>query len=256
MLPANPRSRDRGASLAEYGLLVALVALVSIVALGGLASAAGGAFDATAAEIAADPASPPTTGGDGGTPVATTPAPPATTTPTTAAAAPTTTTPTTIRVTTTTAAPTTTAPTTTAPPTTAAPTTAPPTTAPPVSSAIAGTGSGARQWWDSWGQRGAWVATATITNSHNRPAWVNLEISTVYGDGRVVRTTSTVYVGPNGSSPFSTYDNAQSKNGTTADDVVQVQVRPTGGITYVNGWNETPLVVSGAAITATAPSMP
>jgi Flp pilus assembly pilin Flp len=252
MLPADPRTRERGATLAEYGLLVALVSLVSIVALGGLASAARGTLDDTAAEIAADPASSPSAGGGGA---------PSPSTPTTAAGAPTTTTPTTVPVTTTTAAPTTTAPPTTAapttaPPTTAAPTTAPPTTAPPVNSPIAGTGSGARQWWDNWGQRGAWVATATITNSHNRPAWVHVEVSAVYGDGRVVRTTTTVYVGPNGSTPFSTYDNVQSKNATAADDVVQVQVRPTGGITYTSGWNETPLVVSGTSITATAPSMP
>jgi Flp pilus assembly pilin Flp len=137
----HPRRSERGATLVEYTLLVAVLALGSLAGLDALQSSAAAAFREQASEMSDPPAS-----GTSGTP---------------------------------TTAPPTTAPPTTAPPTTAPPTTAPPTTAAPVTTTTttstttttvprATTATGA------WGATSAtrdgsrWTAAATLTVTDDR----------------------------------------------------------------------------------------
>jgi Flp pilus assembly pilin Flp len=250
------RHRERGVSLAEYGLLVSLFVVASLMAVSSITSTARTKLEAVGNDVgtgsvsfAADSQNAPVNSPPTNVPTTVTPTTAAPTTAPPTTAAPTTT----IRVTTTVAP--TTAPPTTAAPTTAAPTTTP-TTAAPASTVGGSAGASTRQWWDASTRKGAWVSTANITNSGSKAAWVYIEIRTIYGDGRVVTDTDVVYVAAGASAPYSTYDNAQSKNSTTADDVVRVEVQPTGGITYNASWQPIALVVSGSSITSTAPAMP
>ena len=116
--------------------------------------------------------------------------------------------------TTTTAAPTTTrATTTTVAPTTTRATTTTVVSNPAFVTTVSNT-SATSQWWNGSANNGngAWVANATFTNAYNRGQTLDLLVTRTMSDGSTTTSTSTLYVGANGSATFSLYDNTLSKN--------------------------------------------
>ncbi|HYD10269.1 MAG TPA: hypothetical protein VEA78_09205 [Acidimicrobiales bacterium] len=144
--------------------------------------------------------------------------------------------------TTTTAAPTT---------TTAAPTTT--TTAGPSSSVpnkLSAAGSCRQQWWDASSKRGAWVGVATYTWTHNRHAYIDIEVKRTFHNNTTSTTTQTgFYVPSNGSAAFEVYDLPYGTSMQNSD-VKSIQFKVVKIKTYNDSWQEQSYTVSGPTTTA------
>lgn len=207
--------------MVEYVLFAGCFVMVAITAVGGLNQAARTYFQQSSAKIG-QPVNQITYGPDGSrqTQASTTTitAPPPSTT-TTAA-------PTTTRATTTTVAPTTTRATTTV------------VSNPAFVTTVSNT-SATSQWWNGSANNGngAWVANATFTNAYNRGQTLDLLVTRTMSDGSTTTSTSTLYVGANGSATFSLYDNTLSKSSGVRTGVVSVTIAVTKVTTADVNWN-------------------
>lgn len=232
--------------MVEYVLFAGCFVMVAITAVGGLNQAARTYFQQSSAKIG-QPVNQITYGPDGSrqtqasTTTITAPPPSTTTTaaPTTTRATTTTVAPTTTRATTTTAAPTTTrATTTTVAPTTTRATTTTVVSNPAFVTTVSNT-SATSQWWNGSANNGygAWVANATFTNAYNRGQTLDLLVTRTMSDGSTTTSTTTLYVGANGSATFSLYDNTLSKSSGVRTGVVSVTIAVTKVTTADVNWN-------------------
>ena len=99
--------------------------------------------------------------------------------------------------------------------------------------------SATSQWWNGSANNGngAWVANATFTNAYNRGQTLDLLVTRTMSDGSTTTSTSTLYVGANGSATFSLYDNTLSKNSGVRTGVVSVTIAVTKVTTADVNWN-------------------
>ncbi|GIU92136.1 MAG: hypothetical protein KatS3mg011_1042 [Acidimicrobiia bacterium] len=195
--------KERGATMAEYGLMVGVIALLALIGVMLVGANTAESFDAAAESLDATPgelANLPGGGAEDGS---------------SGSSSGDATTTTTLSTTTTTSAP---APTTT-------------TTLPPdpqdSSPTVEGSGSELSSWKPTRnGGTGKWTASVTYGNDWINPQYLTLEVTTTDHKGK--RKTVTVkgfYVPANGRADFRYPDNDLSKNRNTVKGVLKVEVR-------------------------------
>lgn len=255
-------ARDRGATMVEYGLMVALVALIAFSAVQMLGhrteasfttaaqaldegTAGGGDESVSAGPSDGDDSSNGGSADTQGSPTTTTPSP-----------APTLsddsdlgqqgggTTSTTLPPTTTTTAPATT--TTTAPK--------------PGSTATVANTSSSFYWWNATkqGGDGAWKASVTFSNDWVRHQYLTLEITQVDDKGKTKTiTVNDFYVPANGSASFEQWDNSYSVTNNNTKGIVSVSVKVVSVKTADLNWQTvTYSTPDSTASTVSAPKIP
>ena len=121
----------------------------------------------------------------------------------------------------------------------------------------AGSTSSRMYWWDSSGKQGQWVATATFANAWERHAYVEVEVTKTYGDGRTETTSvKDFYIPANGSAPLEVWHNDIRAKGTTKHNVVSVSLKVVEVRTADLDWKPITFPASGKPVTISAPSVP
>jgi Flp pilus assembly pilin Flp len=241
---------DRGASLVEYGLIVAVISLLSLSAVTLVGDKTAATFDNVTEALE---------GGQDGGPVGTDPDDDTggpgggeeTTTTTTTPVEATTTTP--VETTTTTTTPVEATTTTTVP-------VEEEEEAPPGSTALPRATASAFTWWNATrdGGNGEWVASVSYANDWIRHQYLKLEVTEIDDKGKKTTTTvNSFYVPAGGSTTFAHWANDLKDSDGKITGVVEVQVRVISITTADEGWKPVTYPQSdGPVSTVDAPKIP
>lgn len=118
-----------------------------------------------------------------------------------------------------------------------------------------GSGSSRMYWYDAHGKQGQWVATVAFSNGWERHSYLELEVVRTWGDGRTAKhTVSGFYVPAKGSANLEVFENGVKDNGNTKDDVVSVTVKVLKVTTSDLQWQPFTTSVTAAPYSVTAPA--
>lgn len=118
-------------------------------------------------------------------------------------------------------------------------------------------GSSELYWWDTQSTKGQWKASVSYQNTTNRHQYLTLEVTQIDDKGK--KTTTTVknfYVGAGSSSTYTHWSNDINQHQKKVSGVLEVQVEVVSITTSDQNWKSYSYDVSDKAASVAAPKLP
>ena len=117
--------------------------------------------------------------------------------------------------------------------------------------------SSALYWWDSNATKGQWKADVSYRNDTNRHQYLTLEVTQIDDKGKTTKSTVTgFYVGAGSSSTYTLWSNDINKNNKNVKGVVEVQVKVLSVLTSDENWQTYSYPVNGSPASILPPALP